>query len=306
MKTRALLLFFFAIFGLVACQSQSSNQRQSSRLESLALDQLYSNNMSLLGPGTFCSDVEDVSLEDVRIGTISRTQLTGELAEPIPAIVARHDFVCVIAALGQKDRESQWVILGLDEEFGMLRCIDLRDEEEEIMRSAENCGFRVAGAESENSTPADMSHSEQAPRITVTGSESWPLPEDGLWRVKTQSSKEWIAVDGEDSSETSESVECLDLPIENNLWTIYPEPGCRTDVQKNGNGTLAWTSACQDPEIEDSEIVTSIRVDYGRHELRQEIVVSVYGSSIDSEQPLARETVTEVSKWSEAQCPNGP
>ena len=112
------------------------------RLEAAALAEIYESKYSTgKRDGGLCDSVENARLENVVIGTISRTVFTGDLAKPLPAILAQHDFVCVNRVMGSRTTdEDQWVILALDDEFEMIRCVrtGLKDTVHQLARQ---CGF---------------------------------------------------------------------------------------------------------------------------------------------------------------------
>ena len=113
-----------------------------SDLKDAAMKELYESKYSLAGPGGLCDKVEDAKLSDVRIGTISRTNITGDLQKPLPAIVARHDYVCVMSGFGKKEiQKDQWVILAIDKEFGIIRCLRTGPKEF-IDKLIQSCGFK--------------------------------------------------------------------------------------------------------------------------------------------------------------------
>ncbi len=122
---------------------------QNEKLKEYAIREIYESEYSYAGPGGICDKVEDARLSDVRIGTISRTRLTGELSAPIPAILARHDYVCVASAFAKKEREpNQWVILAVDKEFDVLRCIRTGPKDA-VNAQAKACGFEGGPRENE-------------------------------------------------------------------------------------------------------------------------------------------------------------
>lgn len=113
-----------------------------SELRALAIKQIEESEYSFGGPGGLCDKVTDKHLADVKVGTISKTQMTGTLAAPIPAIIARLEYTCVISALAKKERQNhEWVVLALDKEFGMLRCMKIGTKSV-VTGIAEGCGFK--------------------------------------------------------------------------------------------------------------------------------------------------------------------
>ena len=91
-------------------------------LKDHALRQLFESKYSLTKPGGYCDHAELPRLTDIQFGTISRSPV--DLPHPIPAIIARHDFICVNDLLATKEANlDQWVILALDKEFNMVRCL---------------------------------------------------------------------------------------------------------------------------------------------------------------------------------------
>ena len=146
MKKISHIIILATIVFLSACgdsKEKASVAGPYDQLKELALNELYKSKYSHASPGGLCDKVENVQLVDINLGTISRTTLTGELDTPLPAIVARHDYVCVISVLGTKEREEdQWVILALDEEFGYARCV--RTGSGKIIGSMiQECGFKA-------------------------------------------------------------------------------------------------------------------------------------------------------------------
>lgn len=123
-------------------QVAAPKQPSDGILREEALNQILKSKFSLASAGGLCDKVEDAKLADVQVGTISKTDLTGNLAKPLPAIVARHDYVCVMSAFGKKERQpDQWVILAVDSEFSMVRC--LRTGPKQIIdQLKDDCGFK--------------------------------------------------------------------------------------------------------------------------------------------------------------------
>jgi uncharacterized protein YecT (DUF1311 family) len=114
-------IIFFFVCSLSSCGIFSNDE---SKLKAEALRELYESKYSLAGPGGLCDKVEDAKLADVQIGTIIYTNIDGKQANPLPAIVARHDYICVINHFGTKERQlNQWVILAIDQDFKQVRCL---------------------------------------------------------------------------------------------------------------------------------------------------------------------------------------
>lgn len=133
------ILFVVATTALVGCGSSGGS---GSDLQDAAMKELYESKYSSAGPGGLCDKVEDAQLSDVRIGTIARTQITGDFPKPLPAIVARHDYVCVMSGFGRKKKQDdQWVILAIDKEFGVIRCLRTGPKEF-IDNLIQSCGFK--------------------------------------------------------------------------------------------------------------------------------------------------------------------
>lgn len=125
------------IFILSACGFAGGSD---SELRDLANKELATDNHSLSSPGGLCDKVENSQLNEVRIGTISTTDMTGTFAEPIPAIIARQDYVCVMSFSGKKEQQSQWIVVALDKEFNMARCLVINDKNV-VEEAARSCGF---------------------------------------------------------------------------------------------------------------------------------------------------------------------
>ncbi|EKF72881.1 hypothetical protein A11A3_16410 [Alcanivorax hongdengensis A-11-3] len=149
MYVKAMLSIAFSVAALAGCGEGGAGgpgeESAEAKLQQLAMKELFDSKYSLAGPGSLCDKVEDAKLVDVRIGTISRSSITGDFASPLPAIVARHDYVCVINALAKREHYAdQWVVLGIDDEFGMIRC--MRTGPKNIVDEvAQRCGFKVGG-----------------------------------------------------------------------------------------------------------------------------------------------------------------
>lgn len=122
---------FFTVFLLLPILAHSSNELEltSSAKENIAK---FVNQYSL------CDKLEDIKLLDVKVGTVNKAT---ESRKPLPAIVARVDFVCVRNIEGSKTHIHMWEVLALDHEFDMVRCLKLSDEEDSVKKIAELCGF---------------------------------------------------------------------------------------------------------------------------------------------------------------------
>lgn len=136
-----------------------------SDLKDRALNEIFESNYSPAGPGGLCDKVEEAKLADVRIGTISKTDITGEFPKPLPAIVARHDFVCVMSGFGIKKKDpDQWVILAIDKEFGVVRC--LRTGPKSVIDSLiQSCGFRDSSEAKVADTVVDEPKHQAPPSV---------------------------------------------------------------------------------------------------------------------------------------------
>jgi hypothetical protein len=130
MKKVKIVIFTFVIsLALSACGD-------SSELASYAKEQI-----TAFGNNDQCDKVEDLKLADVKIGTITQTPQTGVFKKPIPAIVARGDYVCLNKDRGLRTHYTDiWVVLALDSEFGKVRCLRVTDEGN-AKRIAAECGF---------------------------------------------------------------------------------------------------------------------------------------------------------------------
>lgn len=148
--------FAVTLFVMVATWRAESSSKASSKstdtlpaqtakvdlMKQAAMRELYNPQREVYGRQALCSRIEGAHLEDVRIGVISQTDLTGRLAKPLPAIIARHEFICVVNQLAKKDRiTDQWVIMAFDDEFSMIRCFGA-GLKERIDRIASECDFR--------------------------------------------------------------------------------------------------------------------------------------------------------------------
>jgi hypothetical protein len=116
-------------------------------------------------------------------------------------------------------------------------------------------------------------------------------------------SQKWIAVEGEDTYETSTFEQCIDFPIQDHQWVFYPNQECDVEILKSGRGVVSWKESCPDPDIADGRTETLIRTEYSRHETKRRIDIEVYGESIDSEVPLTRKEMEMRSTWSGSKCP---
>jgi uncharacterized protein YecT (DUF1311 family) len=111
-------------FNLESASSCGIFSNDESKLKAEALRELYESKYSLAGPGGLCDKVEDAKLADITFGTMSDAYTVGKHANPLPAIVARHDYICVINHFGTKERQlNQWFILAIDKDFNQLRCL---------------------------------------------------------------------------------------------------------------------------------------------------------------------------------------
>lgn len=89
-----------------------------------------------------CDSLEDVKITDLVYGTVKSPEVLAENAPRIPALYAKQEFTCVMRLFGRKDREEQWVILGLDEQFQMYRCLRVGPKKV-VDQVAEQCDFIV-------------------------------------------------------------------------------------------------------------------------------------------------------------------
>lgn len=113
-----------------------------SSLRAQALKELHESKYSTAASGLCDGGVANASLADVRIGTISTTDFTGDLKTPLPAIVARHDYICISNVRGAREHiADQWVILAIDAEFNMVRCVRT-GYKDAIDGLIEQCKFR--------------------------------------------------------------------------------------------------------------------------------------------------------------------
>lgn len=94
---------------------------QQSKLREYAIRDLHESKFSTANTKTgLCDKLLDEAY-DFSFGVASPETMGG--ARALPAVVVRHHFTCVINATAQKERNEQWAILALDEEFETLRCI---------------------------------------------------------------------------------------------------------------------------------------------------------------------------------------
>lgn len=114
----------------------------SSPLEDAAMSLLTKSDHSIAQEGAGnCDSVENATLKNVTTGTISSSPETGRLNNPIPALMAQYDFVCVNRTLGQRDRKTiQWIVLGYDESFQVFRCVAIGGKPY-VDEQAGYCGF---------------------------------------------------------------------------------------------------------------------------------------------------------------------
>jgi len=88
---------------------------------------------------SLCDRLEGLKLLDIKIGTVTKAT---ESRKPLPAIIARADFVCVRNIEGSKTHMTNiWEVLAIDNEFNMVRCLKLSDEEDSVKEIAVECGF---------------------------------------------------------------------------------------------------------------------------------------------------------------------
>jgi len=114
----------FGISSTINNNVGSSTNLTQQDLMSHALKEIYESNYSIGSPGGACDEVKDARLDNIRFGTISRTSTSDHSASPLPAIVARHDFICVNSIYAKEERDpDQWVIFAIDKKYNLSRCV---------------------------------------------------------------------------------------------------------------------------------------------------------------------------------------
>lgn len=113
------------------------------KLRKHAIQDLHDSKFSLAKRDGLCDRIADEEF-DFTFGTAAINVDGTEKRRMLPASVVRHGFTCVMNALAQKEREEQWNILALDDEFQVLRCI--RTGPAQIVASLYvECAFQPAG-----------------------------------------------------------------------------------------------------------------------------------------------------------------
>ncbi|MFC7460827.1 hypothetical protein [Hydrogenophaga defluvii] len=126
-----------------ACGQTQSESKIDSTLKGKAIELIKSSKFSIgKEDGGLCDSLEDVKITDLVFGTVKSPEVLAENAPRIPALYAKQEFTCVIRLFGRKDREEQWVILGLDEQFQMYRCLRVGPKKV-VDQVAEECDFMV-------------------------------------------------------------------------------------------------------------------------------------------------------------------
>ncbi len=129
------------VLGCVGCGEKSPTSDQSnspqnivkagagkgsaiqSRLRDLAVEDLHKSKYSGARAEALCDTVSEEIYDPVSFGVIRNSpEVLGE-QKPLPAVVMRHQYTCVNRTFATKDRQEQWVILALDDEFKMVRCL---------------------------------------------------------------------------------------------------------------------------------------------------------------------------------------
>ena len=137
-----------------------------SRLRDLAIKDLHTGKYSGARPEALCDVVSDEVYAPISYGmTHSAPEISGE-GKPLPAIVMRHQYTCINRTFGTKEPQNQWVILALDDEFKMVRC--LRTGPLFIVFGVANtCAFEPDGGKSPFPSPAEIANT--APEIMRAG-----------------------------------------------------------------------------------------------------------------------------------------
>ena len=106
----------------VSASNPAPARSHDEKLRKYAIEDLHQSKFSLAKPDGLCDRVTDEEF-DFTFGAASINVDGSGNTRTLPAAVVRHRFTCVMNALAQKNKEEQWNILALDEEFGTLRCI---------------------------------------------------------------------------------------------------------------------------------------------------------------------------------------
>ena len=94
-----------------------------SRLRDLAVEDLHKSKYSGARAEALCDTVSEETYDPVSYGVIRNSpEVLGD-HKPLPAVVMRHQYTCVNRTFATKDKQEQWVILALDDEFKMVRCL---------------------------------------------------------------------------------------------------------------------------------------------------------------------------------------
>lgn len=115
------LLGIIAIsFFLIACGEKSSmpsvSRSEHSALKSLALQGIRSGKTTLSnGPNSVCDKLEDEKFIET-YGTVQHKSRT------LPAILMRHQYICVEGRYASRERVEQWSFVAYDKEFDYYRC----------------------------------------------------------------------------------------------------------------------------------------------------------------------------------------
>ena len=154
--------------GAAAPVQSNAPDSLDTQLRKEAMKQLWTSQYSLAATHVdFCDPVEEAQLAEVHIGTISRSDMTGDLPKPLPAIKAKFHFVCVNRPMGKREsQDDEWVILAVDDEFSMLRCLRV-GYKDTIDSISHDCGFQEAGT---------SQHANVSPAVPISAEASPPTP----------------------------------------------------------------------------------------------------------------------------------
>ena len=127
--------------GLVILPTQT---KVNSEMYATAVKDLHESKFSIATKSGLCDEITNEVFDMQSYGFIGKSGATGP--RKLPALVMRHRFTCVISTLAKKEQNEQWVIISLDEEFKIFRC--LRTGSIAIVLGvAQSCEFKADSGE---------------------------------------------------------------------------------------------------------------------------------------------------------------